>query len=168
MTDKIFPALCAALVALFAFFAGFSVGKGKAEKIPVFIEIPAETTVASAETTVTTATKPEYTEIELTATAYCPCEKCCGKYGKNRPKDENGDPIVYTASGAVAEAGRTIAVDPSVIPYGTEVIINGVTYVAEDCGGAIKGNRIDIYFDRHDDALQFGRQRLTARVKSNY
>lgn len=88
--------------------------------------------------------------LEIIATAYCPCIKCCGKT----------DGI--TATGTKATAGRTIAVDPSVIPYGTEVIINGHTYVAEDCGGAINGNDIDVYFDTHEEALQFGRQILTA------
>ncbi len=52
--------------------------------------------------------------------------------------------------------GRTIAVDPSVIPYGTQVIINGHIFTAEDCGGAIKGNRIDIYVSDHDRANALG------------
>lgn len=93
-----------------------------------------------------------YTEIVVTATAYCPCEKCCGKT----------DGI--TATGTQATAGRTIAVDPSVIPYGTNVIIDGVTYVAEDRGGAIKGNDIDVFFDTHEEALQFGRRIITAYI----
>lgn len=91
----------------------------------------------------------EYTEITVTATAYCPCEYCT-----------DGDGI--TATGTQATAGRTIAVDPSVIPYGTEVIINGHTYIAEDCGAAIKGNCIDIYFNSHEEARQFGRQTIIA------
>lgn len=78
-------------------------------------------------------------------TAYCPCSKCCGEYA-------NG----ITATGTTATAGRTIAVDPKVIPYGTHVLINGHEYVAEDCGGRIKSNRIDIFFATHDEALQFG------------
>lgn len=57
-----------------------------------------------------------------------------------------------TSTGAIATEGRTIAVDPSVIPYGTEVLINGHVYVAEDCGGAVKGNVIDIFVeDEHMD-----------------
>ena len=94
----------------------------------------------------------EYNEITVTATAYCPCKKCCGKT----------DGI--TATGTQATAGRTIAVDPSIIPYGTEVIINGNTYVAEDCGGAVKGKDIDIFFNTHEEALQFGRQTIVAAV----
>ena len=77
-------------------------------------------------------------------TAYCACSRCCGKC----------DGI--TASGTIATAGRTIAVDPSKIPYGTEVVIYGHTYIAEDCGGAINGNKIDIFFNSHTEALNFG------------
>lgn len=79
-------------------------------------------------------------------TAYCACSKCCGK----------SDGI--TASGTKAKQGRTIAVDPKLIPYGTKVVINGQTYVAEDCGGSIKQNRIDVFFNSHKDALNFGVQ----------
>lgn len=91
-------------------------------------------------------------------TAYCPCKKCCGRWAENRPIDENGNTIVYTASGAIAQAGTTIAVDPSIIPYGSKVKINGHIYTAQDCGGAIKGNRIDIYYLDHSSALEHGVQ----------
>ena len=81
----------------------------------------------------------------FTITAYCGCEKCCGKTDR------------ITATGTCAVEGVTIAVDPTVIPYGSLVDIEGIgTFVAEDCGGAIKGNKIDIYFERHEDALKFG------------
>ncbi len=86
---------------------------------------------------------------KFTVTAYCPCALCCGKWSDG-----------ITASGKTAQANHTIAVDPSVIPLGTKVMIGGKTYYAEDTGGAIKGNRIDIYFDSHRDALNFGKQML--------
>lgn len=95
---------------------------------------------------------------EFKLTAYCSCEKCCGKWALNRPKDDNGKDIVYGSTGTVLIAGTSIAVDPSVIPYGSQVEINGHTYIAHDTGGAIKGNRIDVYFDNHQDALNFGVQ----------
>ena len=82
---------------------------------------------------------------EFCLTAYCACTQCCGAYATGT-----------TASGTTATANRTIAVDTSVIPFGTEVVINGNTYIAEDTGGAIDGNRIDIFFDNHQDALNFG------------
>ena len=91
-------------------------------------------------------------------TAYCSCQECCGEYALNRPVDENGNEIVYGSIGVRLQAGVSIAVDPSVIPYGTEVVINGHTYIAQDTGGSINGNRIDVYFDDHYDALVFGVQ----------
>lgn len=86
-------------------------------------------------------------------TAYCNCKKCCGKWA--------GGP---TASGKMPKQGRTIAVDPKVIPLGSKVIINGKTYIAEDTGSAIKGNRIDVYFDSHSEALKFGVQYANVHV----
>ena len=61
-----------------------------------------------------------------------------------------------TSTGVTATTNRTIAVDPTVIPYGSKVVINGQVYVAEDCGGAIKNNRIDIYMGSHAEALNSG------------
>lgn len=92
---------------------------------------------------------------KFSATAYCNCSKCCGKWA--------GGP---TASGAMPQAGRTIAVDPKVIPLGTKVIINGKTYTAEDTGSAIKGNRIDIYHSSHSSALQWGRRTVDVYLAS--
>lgn len=97
---------------------------------------------------------------EFRLTAYCPCAKCCDEYAYNRPIDKNGNTIVETASGANAYENHTIAVDPRLIPYGTTVVIeyDGVfyEYVAEDCGGAIKNRRIDIYHNSHIAANEFG------------
>lgn len=95
---------------------------------------------------------------EFKLTAYCPCEICTGKWALDRPKDRHGNDIVYGAIGELLKEGYSIAVDPDVIPYGTEVIINGKTYKAQDCGGAIKGNRIDVYMNDHSIALEFGVQ----------
>lgn len=95
---------------------------------------------------------------EFSLTAYCPCEKCCGEYGVNRPIDENGDLIVYGAYGERLEAGVSIAADPDVIGFNQEVYIDGAVYKAHDTGGNIKGNQIDIYMADHDEAVEFGVQ----------
>lgn len=82
-----------------------------------------------------------------TITAYCGCYDCCGKT----------DGI--TASGVKAEQGVTIAADTNVLPFGTKVYIDGVgERIVQDRGGAIKGNRLDLYFSDHQSALNFGRQ----------
>lgn len=70
---------------------------------------------------------------QFTITYYWPGED---RYGK------------LTSTGAIAKEGKTIAVDPSIIPYGSIIKINGNEYIAEDCGGAIKGNKIDVFVER--------------------
>lgn len=75
---------------------------------------------------------------------------------ENYPHICNNGDSTNTATMTSPTPGRTIAVDSTVIPYGTEVIINGHTYIAEDCGSAIKGNRIDVLCDTHMEALEKG------------
>lgn len=88
-------------------------------------------------------------------THYCTCEKCCGK--------SNG----ITASGRKAEYGVTIAVDRKKIPLGTTVYADygdGILHIyrADDVGGAIKGNHIDLCVETHEEALRLGRR--TAKI----
>ena len=62
-----------------------------------------------------------------------------------------------TATGTQVAAGRTIAVDPKVIPYGSQVYIEGYGWrTAEDCGGSVKNKQIDIAVETHADALSMG------------
>lgn len=85
-----------------------------------------------------------------TITAYCPCYECSEGWGDS------------TASGVKAVEGITIATDKT-IPLGTKIYIDGVgERIVQDRGGAIKGNKIDLYFDTHQEVLSFGRQ--TKRV----
>ena len=69
----------------------------------------------------------------------------------------DGNPT-STATGTYPTAGRTIAVDPRIISLGSKVLINGNVYVAEDVGGAIKGNRIDMVMATQKEALAWGKQ----------
>lgn len=103
--------------------------------------------------------EPKITSLgEYKLTAYCSCEKCCGYWTSIRPLDEYGNPIVYTANMSVAKQGVTVAADTSVLPFDTKILIDGHEYTVQDRGGAIKGNCIDIYFESHEEALQFGVQ----------
>ena len=78
-------------------------------------------------------------------TFYCACASCSGGYGAG------------TATGTRCTEGRTIAVDPRVIPLGSKVYIEGFgDFIAEDTGGAIKGNKIDIYLNDHDRCYALG------------
>ncbi len=62
-----------------------------------------------------------------------------------------------------SNTGRDHRHGPGCYPMGTEVEIDGHIYIAQDVGGAVSGNRIDLYFDSHEDALQWGVQEKTAR-----
>jgi 3D (Asp-Asp-Asp) domain-containing protein len=72
-----------------------------------------------------------------------------------------GDPgYGVTASGAHVRDGHTIAVDTSIIPMGSKVYIEGIGIrTAEDTGGAIRGNRIDVYMSDLTTAIDFGYKR---------
>ncbi len=91
-------------------------------------------------------------KIRVTATAYDNCPICTGK-ASDHPA------FGITSSGVPAMPERTIAVDPRVIPIGSWVYVDGLgVYRAEDTGGAIQGNRIDIFMPTHEEALEFGIQ----------
>ena len=90
--------------------------------------------------------------------AYCPCMSCCGK--------TNG----ITSSGALASQWYTLAAG-SVYPIGTVIYIpyfkdkpNGGWFVVQDRGGAISSDRLDIFYNSHSSALQFGRRYLECYV----
>ncbi|HHU75514.1 MAG TPA: DUF348 domain-containing protein [Firmicutes bacterium] len=108
------------------------------------------------------------------ATAYCP-----GTPGSGCPIDERGAAVCtgfyndgYTFTGVRARAGdgtretpHIIAVDPQVIPLKSLVYLEGYGYArAEDTGGAIKGAKIDLLFDKHREALAFGRKKLRVYI----
>ncbi len=107
------------------------------------------------ENTITTASGEVLTythTMTVEATAYTKTDEGCDN---------------WTATGTLARYGA-IAVDPSVIPYGTRMYIvswdGSVVYgyaTAEDCGGAINGNRVDLYYDTYEECIQFGRRDCT-------
>lgn len=77
----------------------------------------------------------------FTMTGYCNCEKCGGH--------ESG----LTASGTTPVPGRTVAMGG--VPFGTKLLINGNVYTVEDRG--VPYGHVDIFFNSHEEALQFGR-----------
>lgn len=88
----------------------------------------------------------------LIVTAYCACRVCCGPQA-------NG----LTASGAKPQQGITVA-GPRRYPLGSKVIVKGHTYLLQDRLAKRYDNRIDIYFNNHKDAAQFGKQFLAVTI----
>ncbi|WP_274434954.1 3D domain-containing protein [Alicyclobacillus sp. ALC3] len=90
---------------------------------------------------------------DFTLTAYTLDYHCTGK----RPSEPG---FGITASGTHALVGRTIAVDPRVIPIGSRVFIEGIgSRIAEDTGGGVKGRHLDILFPSEHAAVTFGVKR---------
>lgn len=84
---------------------------------------------------------------EYVASGYCNCSRCSG--GHNR-----------TFSGTIPKSRHTIAADTSVFPIGTKIMIDDVIYTVEDIGGGVTDNRLDIFFDTHQEALDFGLKKV--------
>ena len=92
--------------------------------------------------------------ITMEASAYCPCAICCGEYASG-----------YTADGSKATAMHTVATSDD-YPFGTLMYIPyfDAVFEVEDRGGAIQDNRIDIYYDTHQEALIFGRHTIVVFI----
>ena len=95
-------------------------------------------------------------------THYCICQKCCGK------SPDNPD-YGITASGRKATPYVSVAVDPDVIPLGSDVLVDYGDgeihyYRADDTGGAVKGNHIDLCVGSHQEAINLGVNSVTVWV----
>ena len=119
------------------------------EPVNKIVQVQKNVTSRSSTLPRTTGTSTSGTVFKITA--YCPCAKCCGK--------TNG----RTASGTQATAGRTVAAS-SQFAFGTKLNIGGHIYTVEDRGGAIQGNKIDIFVNSHAEALQWGVRYLPVSV----
>lgn len=117
------------------------------EPVDKIVQIQKNVTTSRSGSTIATTGQTKIFKV----TAYCSCSKCCGK--------KTG----ITASGTRATAGRTVAAS-SQFSFGTKLVINGKTYTVEDRGGAIQGNKIDIYMNSHAEALAWGVKYLPVQV----
>lgn len=141
--------------------------KGNREAIIEEVEIP-QVNYVSYRSLAENNPPEEYKDvIPATATAYCLCQKCCGKLPSHPHYG-------YTASGIKIIPGtgmKVIAVDPKVIPLGTKVYVDGLNgawdygyAIAADTGSAIKNLKIDLYMDTHSEALSWGRRSVNIYV----
>ena len=91
-------------------------------------------------------TIPNHYVGEFSISHYCSCPKCTQSPTGSR-----------TATGHIPREGRTVAVDPKLIPLHSVIYVEGVgTFVAEDVGGGVRGKHLDIYIDDHQRALNLG------------
>lgn len=112
-----------------------------------------KTANSQSENIVQASNENEGKTMYVTATAYTAnCEGCSG--------------ITYTGINLINNPNmKVIAVDPNVIPLGSKVWVEGYgTAIAGDIGGAIKGNRIDVFIPNQQDAERFGIQQLRIKI----
>jgi len=103
----------------------------------------------------------------FTAFAYCLCIICTEEWSHEHPVNQDDPHFTQrTASGTVPTPGRTIAVDINIIPLGTHVYVQGLGWrIAEDRGGAIRGNTLDILKSDHDAALRWGVRQVEVYIR---
>lgn len=105
------------------------------------------------------ASSPGYRVVWMEVTAYCACTHCCGPNAQGITA--SGRPVSYNR-------GRFVAADTRLLPFHTKLSIpgyhGGELVPVLDRGGAIKGNKLDVYFDSHETAKQWGRRWLPVRV----
>ena len=93
----------------------------------------------------------------MRVTAYCPCPKCCGQYSDG-----------MTACGHLIEPGDTFVAADKRYAFGTQMLVPGYNHDQAvkvlDRGGAIQGNRIDVFFHSHQEALEWGVKYLDVKV----
>ena len=152
MCDKVLEKIIFSVSVALACLLFFAIGLSNARTEIEYIEIPKTVTVTEVKEV---PPKEDFEYLgEFTVTAYCPFED---EYGNATARPYNGEYI--------AVEGITVAVDPEVIPYGSVVIIDGHSYIAHDCGGAVKGKVIDIYFDSVEEMNAWGKQVKEVYIK---
>jgi 3D (Asp-Asp-Asp) domain-containing protein len=114
--------------------------------------------LASSPVTLSAPAESSHT-IKMIVTAYCPCAKCCGASAHG--VTASGKPVTY-------HDGRFVAADTHKLPFGTHLVIpgynDGKSVEVIDTGSAIAGNRLDVFFPTHQQALAWGRQTVNVKV----
>ena len=102
----------------------------------------------------------QWRTVRMRVTAYCPCSVCCGPLAEGR-----------TANGRVIRRGDRFVAAPKHYPFGTEIIVPQYNRAQPikvlDRGGAITGNRLDLFFPSHAKAAKWGVKYLNVKVKTN-
>lgn len=119
---------------------------------------PGSTAASSTDNSAPTAEQSdEWQTVRMRVTAYCPCEECCGRYSDG-----------VTACGHKIRPGDVFVAADKEYPFYTQMIIprynNSEAVKVLDRGGAIRGNRLDVFFHSHEEALRWGVKYLDVKV----
>jgi 3D (Asp-Asp-Asp) domain-containing protein len=132
-------------------------GQSARTELANLISPPPSKTISAPDSEQSQKNTDEWHTVRMRVTAYCPCPKCCGQYADG-----------MTACGHVIKAGDTFVAADKRYAFGTEMIVPGYDHGRAakvlDRGGAIKGDRIDLFFPTHQEALEWGVQYLDVKV----
>ncbi len=119
------------------------------------VEVPVENRKSRIESL---SRSDEWQTVRMRVTAYCPCQKCCGEYSDG-----------VTACGHRIRPGDVFAASDRQYHFGTEMIVTGYNndqpIKVLDRGGAIRGDRLDLFFHTHEEALQWGVKYVDVKVR---
>lgn len=146
--------------------AGVELLRAAAPTVPVLAAAPVATASplpTAAAVSLPAATPalvaPRVRTMLMEVTAYCACTRCCGP--RARGLTASGKPVTYNG-------GRFVAADTRLLKFNTKLLIPGYAggqpVQVIDRGGAIKGNKLDVFFDSHQEARKWGRQWLVVTV----
>jgi 3D (Asp-Asp-Asp) domain-containing protein len=140
--------------------------------IPAELDINFAATASSENSKITATPEPvplpavvkekasQWRTVRMRVTAYCPCPVCCG------PRAQG-----ITANGRVIHRGDRFVAAPKQYPFGTEIIVPQYNHAQPikvfDRGGAITGNRLDLFFPSHAKAAKWGVKYLSVKVRTN-
>jgi 3D (Asp-Asp-Asp) domain-containing protein len=101
----------------------------------------------------------DWQTVRMRVTGYCPCVKCCGKYADG-----------ITASGHKIQPSEAFVAADKRYAFGTEMIIEGYNdgkpIKVLDRGGAIQGDKLDVFFHTHQEALEWGVRYIDVKVRN--
>ena len=102
--------------------------------------------------------RSQWQTVRMRVTAYCACRRCCGKFADG-----------ITASGHKIRRGDTFAAADKRYSFGTEMVVAGYNkgkpIKVLDRGGAIRGNKLDVFFNSHRKARQWGVKYIDVKVR---
>ena len=146
------PVFAAIFLMAFVCVPGYLVGTGYANDNSKAIPLKATVDTSNSEA------GDQWQTVQMRVTAYCPCPKCCGNYSDG-----------ITACGHKIRQGDFFVAADKMYPFGTEIIIPGYksseAVKVLDRGGVIRGNRLDVFFNSHQEALKWGVRYLDVKIR---
>ena len=149
--------LLVTVICVISYIAGRSYAAGSGQMAVLSTAVKTNTVIDSSEIS-KNKSADKWQIVSMRVTAYCPCQKCCGDYADG-----------ITACGYKISQGDVFVAADKKYPFGTEMFIpgygHGEAVKVLDRGGVIRGNRLDVFFNSHEEALEWGVRYLDVKIR---